>query len=339
MNKQKILLVDDEPQNLQLLRQLLKDDYDLVFAKSGEEALSAAVSQHPKLILLDVMMPDMDGHEVCRRLKQDMRCSDIPVIFVTAMSEESDEAKGFQIGAVDYITKPVRPSVVRMRVKSHLALSDQQHACQEQLKLQHRELINTRLNSLQMLGMAAEYKDNETGLHVLRMSHYSHLLAKAYGWNEEACILMLHAAPMHDVGKIGTPDYILGKPGKLDADEWEIMKQHPKIGAHIIGEYAKDSELFEMARVIALTHHEKWNGKGYPNSLAGEDIPIVGRIVAIADVFDALTTRRPYKEAWPIEKAVNLLKDEAGQHFDPALVDLFLEIMPNVLNIRERWIE
>jgi putative two-component system response regulator len=150
---------------------------------------------------------------------------------------------------------------------------------------------------------------------------------------------MLHASPMHDVGKIGTPDHILGKPGKLDADEWEIMKQHPEIGAQIIGEYAKDSELFEMARVIALTHHEKWNGKGYPNGLAGEDIPIVGRIVAIADVFDALTTRRPYKEAWPIEKAVELLKDEAGQHFDPALIDLFIEILPNVLNIRERWME
>jgi putative two-component system response regulator len=339
MDKQKLLLVDDEPQNLQLLRQILKDDYDLVFAKSGEDALGAAVSQHPDLILLDVMMPGMDGHEVCRRLKQDMRCSDIPVIFVTAMTEESDEARGFELGAVDYITKPVRPSVVRMRVKSHLALSDQQRACQSMVKQKHHALIETRLYSLQMLGKAAEYKDNETGLHVIRMSHYSALLAAAYGWNEEACILMLHAAPMHDIGKIGTPDRILGKPGKLDPDEWEIMKQHPEIGAKIIGDYAKDSELFEMARIIALTHHEKWNGTGYPAGLAGEAIPIVGRIVAIADVFDALTTKRPYKEAWPVEKSVSLLQEEAGHHFDPTLVELFLSILPKALEVRAKWME
>ena len=339
MNKQKLLLVDDEPQNLQLLRQILKDDYDLIFAKSGEDALAAVISQQPDMILLDVMMPGMSGHEVCRRLKEDPRCSAIPVIFVTAMSEESDEAQGFQLGAVDYITKPVRPSVVRMRVKSHLALSDQQRACQIAVRKQHRELIETRLHSLQMLGKAAEYKDNETGLHVVRMSHYSALLATAYGWNEEACTLMLHAAPMHDIGKIGTPDHILGKPGKLDPDEWEIMKQHPAVGAEIIGEYARDSELFEMARVIALTHHEKWNGTGYPSGLAGEDIPTAGRTVAIADVFDALTTKRPYKEAWPVEKAVSLLQEEAGRHFDPALVEVFISILPKVLEVRDKWME
>lgn len=339
MDRQKILLVDDEPQNLQLLRQILKDDYDLVFAKSGDDAIRNVVTHQPDLILLDVMMAGMDGHEVCRRLKEDKRCCHIPVIFITAMSDEDDEAKGFELGAVDYITKPVRPSVVKMRVRTHLAMSDQQHACQQQVKLQHHALLDTRLHSLQMLGKAAEFKDNETGLHVLRMSHYSHLLAKAYGWNEEACTLMLHAAPMHDVGKIGTPDHILGKPGKLDVDEWEIMKRHPEIGAQIIGEYAKDSDLFEMARVIALTHHEKWNGKGYPNALAGEAIPVSGRIVAVADVFDALTTRRPYKSAWSVEQAVRLLKDEAGQHFDPALVGLFMDNLPQVLQIRDRWME
>jgi len=339
MNKQKILIVDDEPANLQLLRQILKDDYDLVFAKSGEDALKNAIEHQPHLILLDVMMPIMDGHEVCRRLKADHRCTHIPVIFVTAMNDEMDEAKGFGLGAIDYITKPVRPSVVRMRVKSHLALADQQRACRKQVVLQHQELIETRLRSLQMLGKAAEYKDNETGLHVVRMSHYSALLARAYGWNEQACTLMLHAAPMHDIGKIGTPDHILRKPGKLDAEEWEIMKQHPTVGAEIIGEYSEGSELFKMARVIALTHHEKWNGTGYPNGLAGEDIPIAGRIVAIADVFDALTTRRPYKEAWPIDKAIGLLEDETGKHFDPTLMGLFLSILPKMMEVRERWLE
>lgn len=339
MNKQKILLVDDEPQNLQLLRQILKDDYELVFAKSGEDALKQTLSHHPDLILLDIMMAGMDGHEVCRRIKADNRSNRIPVIFITAMIDEEDEAKGFELGAVDYITKPIRPSVVKMRVRTHLALCDQQRACQQRVEQQHDALLNTRLHSLQMLGKAAEFKDNETGLHVLRMSHYSRLLAQAYGWNEEACTLMLHAAPMHDIGKIGTPDRILGKPAKLDQDEWVIMKQHAEIGAQIIGDYAKGSELFEMARIIALTHHEKWNGTGYPHGLTGENIPIAGRIVAIADVFDALTSQRPYKAAWPIERAVALLKEEAGQHFDPTLVELFIGILPEIVEIHERWLE
>ncbi|MDX8398891.1 MAG: two-component system response regulator [Gallionellaceae bacterium] len=339
MSRQKLLLVDDEPQNLQLLRLILRDEYDLIFAKSGEDALNVVLEHHPDLILLDVMMPGMDGHEVCRRLKEDKRCCYIPVIFVTAMNEENAEAKGFELGAVDYITKPVRPSVVRMRVKSHLALNDQQRVCQQRVIQEHQALIDTRLHSLQMLGKAAEYKDNETGLHVVRMSHYSKLLAEAYGWASEDCTLMLHAAPMHDIGKIGTPDRILGKPGKLDAEEWEIMQQHPVVGAKIIGDFAKDSELFKMAQVIALTHHEKWDGSGYPQGLAGEAIPIVGRIVAIADVFDALTSKRPYKDAWTIEKTVQLIKSEAGQHFDPTLINLFVDILPQVLVVRERWME
>lgn len=339
MDRQKILLVDDEPQNLQLLRQILKDDYDLVFAKSGSDAVSSALEHHPDMILLDVMMPGMDGHEACRILKEDHRTRHIPVIFVTAMNEESDETKGFELGAMDYITKPVRPAVVRMRIKSHLALSDQQRACQLRVEQQHQQLIDSRLQSLQMLGKAAEYKDNETGLHVVRMSHYSALLAKAYGWQHEDCTLILHASPMHDIGKIGTPDHILGKPGKLDPGEWEIMKQHPEVGAKIIGDVASESELFEMARVIALTHHEKWNGSGYPRGLKGEGIPAVGRIVAIADVFDALTSKRPYKEAWPIEKAMAHMQNESGKHFDPALIDLFGGILPKVIEIRDRWME
>jgi len=262
MNREKLLLVDDDPQNLQLLRRILQDEYDLIFAKSGEDALDAVLEHHPNLILLDIMMPGMDGYEVCRRLKEDKRCCYIPVIFVTAMNEESDETKGFELGAVDYISKPVRPSVVRMRVKSHLALNDQQRACQQRVIQEHQALIDSRWHSLQMLGRAAEYKDNETGVHVVRMSHYCKLLVEAYGWAGEDCTLMLHAAPMHDIGKIGTPDQILSKPAKLDADEWQIMQQHPVVGAKIIGDFAKDSELFEMAQVIALTHHGSGTAAG-----------------------------------------------------------------------------
>lgn len=303
MDRQKILVVDDEPQNLQLLRQILKDDYELCFARRGEDALSIAIEQQPHLILLDVMMPGMDGHQVCGRLKADHRCSHIPVVFVTAMSDDEDETKGFKLGAVDYMTKPVRPAVVRARVRTHLELSDRHRACRTQVILAHGELLDSRRRSLQMLGKAAEYKDNETGLHVKRISRYSTLLAKAYGWNPGACALMLEASAMHDVGKVAIPDSILLKAGPLSAEERRIIEKHPEIGAAIIDEAADDSDLFRLAREIALTHHEKWNGKGYPKGLAGDLIPTSGRIVAIVDVFDALTSKRPYKKAWTVEEA------------------------------------
>ncbi|MEG3641505.1 HD domain-containing phosphohydrolase [Magnetococcus sp. PR-3] len=339
MDQQTLLLVDDEPRNLQLLRQILKADYQLLFAKSGQEALERAFEQRPDLILLDVMMPDLDGYTVCAQLKQDARTRHIPVIFVTAMSEESDEARGFELGAVDYIAKPVRAPVVRARVRNHLTLVDQHRACAKEVTKRTEELMETRLASLQMLGKAAEYKDNETGLHVIRMSNFAALLAEKYGWNSDDCGLMLHASAMHDIGKIGIPDRILLKPGKLDDAEWGVMRKHPGIGAGIIGRYSGQSRLFDMARQIALTHHEKWDGSGYPRGLAGEEIPISGRMVAIADVFDALTTRRPYKDPWPIEKTVETLKKDAGTHFDPRLVDLFIENLEGILAIKARWEE
>ena len=337
MNRQKILLVDDEPHNLQLLRQILKDDYTLIFAKNGKDALKNAVNSRPDLILLDVMMPDMDGYAVCRQLKQDRRIDDIPVIFVTALADEHDEAHGFQVGGIDYITKPIRPLTLKHRVKVHLMVNDQYRASQELVAEKSKELRNTRLRGLMMLGKAAEYKDNETGMHVQRMSRFSEVIARAYGWHNDACELILHAAPMHDIGKIGIPDNILQKPGKLDKDEWQIMKRHPQIGAGIIGEFQDNSELFTMAEVIAKTHHEKWDGSGYPRQLSGENIPVEGRIVAVADVFDALVSRRPYKAPWPTEKALALLKDERGSHFDPTFVDLFFDNLPEILKIKARW--
>lgn len=324
-NRPKLLLVDDEPTNLQVLRQILQDDYRLLFAKDGDKALELAVREVPALILLDVMMPGMTGHEACARLKADPATAAIPVIFVTALADVEDEAKGFEVGAVDYITKPVSPPIVRARVRTHLSL------------VRVDELKQTRLQIVQRLGLASEYKDNETGLHVIRMSHYARLLAEAAGFSAEAAEDLLNAAPMHDVGKIGIPDAILQKTGKLDDAEWQVMRQHAQIGADIIGEH--DSGLLKMARSIALTHHEKWDGSGYPNGLAGEAIPLEGRIVAIADVFDALTSVRPYKPAWPLDEAVALLRRESGRHFDPALVELFLGLMPEILQVMERWAE
>ncbi|PJZ48533.1 response regulator [Leptospira saintgironsiae] len=321
----KILVVDDEAANLQVLKQILQEDYRLFFAKDGLKALELAISEKPNLILLDVMMPGMTGHETCKKLRNEPSTSRIPVIFVTAMAEEEDEADGFEAGAVDYITKPVSPAIVKARVKTHLSL------------VRNEELKETRLQIIQRLGLAAEYKDNETGLHVIRMSHYSQTLAKALGHSEETAEKILHASPMHDIGKIGIPDSILQKPGKLDPEEWEIMKTHSKIGAEIIGDH--DSSLLQMAKSIALNHHEKWDGSGYPNGIMGDAIPIEARIVTIADVFDALTTERPYKKAWSIEDAVNHIRKGAGSHFDPGLVPVFLNLMPELLEIRERWAE
>ena len=320
-----LLVVDDEPANLQVLRHILQEDYRLLFAKDGAKALELAAREKPELILLDVMMPGMTGYEVCAQLKATPATSAIPVIFVTALADVEDEAQGFAVGAVDYITKPVSPAIVKARVRTHLSL------------VRVEELRETRLQIVQRLGLAAEYKDNETGLHVIRMSHYSRVLALAAGFSEAQAEELLNAAPMHDVGKIGIPDAVLRKPGKLDGEEWEVMKQHAQIGADIIGEHP--SGLLRMAREIALNHHEKWDGSGYPRGISGAEIPVEARIIAIADVFDALTSERPYKKAWPVEEAVQLLREQSGRHFDPELVELFLGQLPAILEIKERWAE
>lgn len=324
-SKPTLLLVDDEPANLRVLKHVLGEKYSLVYAKNGVEALRVAQTQLPDLILLDIMMPGMTGFEVCKELKRELITRAIPVIFVTALSDEQDEAEGFAVGGVDYITKPISPAVVQARVNTHLSL------------VQADELKRTRLQVVQRLGRASEYKDNETGMHVLRMSHYSKVLALAYGFSEQQAETLLHAAPMHDIGKIGIPDHIMLKPGKLTEEEFEVMKTHPQIGAEILGE--ADSDLLRIAKSVALTHHEKWDGTGYPNGLKAEDIPIEGRIVAIADVFDALTSKRPYKDAWSVEKTMDLIKRESGVHFEPKLVELLEANLPAILEIKERWKE
>ena len=257
-----ILAVDDEASNLQLLRQILQDHFRLRFAKDGPRALELAREETPDLILLDVMMPGMSGYEVCAALKADPALAAVPVIFVTALNDTSDEVEGFEAGAVDYITKPVSPPIVRARVRTHLSL------------VRMEELRASRL---------------------------------------------------------------LLKPGPLDPDEWKIMQGHAHIGAEIIGQH--DHGVLGLARNIALTHHEKWDGSGYPNGLAGKDIPLEGRICAIADVFDALTSIRPYKKAWTEGEALDFLVKQKGKHFDPVLVDLFLAQMPAIRAIRERWAE
>lgn len=324
-HRPRLLLVDDEPTNLQVLRHVLQEDYRLLFATDGAKALDIARRQRPDLVLLDVMMPAMDGYTVCRTLKADAELAGVPVIFVSALSDVGDETRGFDAGGVDYIAKPVSAPVVRARVRTHLSL------------VRTEELRATRLQIVQRLGRAAEYKDNETGMHVIRMSHYAQMLALAIGMSEAWAEDLLNAAPMHDVGKIGIPDAVLQKPGKLDAEEWAVMQRHAEIGAEIIGDHP--AGVLRLARLIALTHHEKWDGSGYPKGLVGDAIPLEARIVAIADVFDALTSRRPYKAAWSMDDAFAYLREQAGKHFDPALVEPFTALQPQILAIRERWAE
>lgn len=324
-SRPKLLVVDDEPLNLQVLRQILQQDYQLLFARDGEKALALALAERPDLILLDIMMPGITGLETCQRLKQQPETQGIPVIFVTALSDDRDETEGFAVGCVDYITKPVSAPIVLARVKAQLSL------------VSAETLRTTRLQVIQRLGRAAEYKDNETGLHVIRMSHFAREIALAAGMGEADAEELFNAAPMHDVGKMGIPDAILCKPGKLTPEEWEIMKQHARIGAEIIGD--DSSTLLQMAHRIALCHHEKWDGSGYPQGLAGKAIPIEARIIALADVFDALTSKRPYKEAWPIETTVEYIQNESGKQFDPELVAAFIQALPKITAIRAQLLD
>jgi putative two-component system response regulator len=336
--KPTILVVDDSPDNLEVLSGILKKEYKVKVAPNGDKALRIAQGVgKPDMILLDIMMPNMDGYEVCRRLKSDPITSEIPIIFVTAKTEVADEHKGLELGAVDYITKPISPPIVLIRVRTHLALYNQKRELERMVRERTRELLDTRLEIIRNLGRAAEFKDNETGLHVIRMSHYTRLMAETLVSSKEWTDLLFNAAPMHDIGKIGIPDRILLKPGKLDDDEWKIMRCHPGYGNAIIGN--QNSDLLRMSKEIALTHHEKWDGTGYPNGLKGKDIPLSGRIVAIADVFDALTSERPYKKAWSVEKTLEVIDKDSGTHFDPELTKIFHEVLPEVLKIKKQYEE
>jgi len=323
MQHGKLLVVDDEPSNLALIEQILGEDYNLVFARNGQEALAAVAKHAPVMLLLDVQMPDMDGYEVCRRLKASPGGDQIPVLFITSRSDEIDENEAFEAGGVDFITKPISPLVLRARVRTHLSL------------VRATDLERSQRDAIDMLARAGHFRDNDTGVHIWRMADYSALLAEAVGWSEESVALMKLAAPMHDTGKMGIPDAILQKPAKLDAAEWAVMKTHARIGHDILAR--SEARVFKLAAEIALYHHERWDGSGYPEGLAGTEIPQSARIVAVADVFDALSMRRPYKDPWPVERVVETLNAEAGHHFEPELITLFNASLERILEIKATW--
>lgn len=334
--KQTILIVDDMAENIFVLNEILNKKYNIQVATNGEKVLKIVDSENkPDLILLDVMMPNMDGYEVCRRLKKNPGLSKIPVIFVTALGDVNDESKGFEVGGVDYIVKPVSPLVVLARVKTHLELFDQSRVLEERVSDRTRELNETSVEIIRRLGRAVEYMDNETGMHVVRVSYYVAIIAEELGFSKDETDMISNAAYMHDIGKIGVPEKILTKPGRFTEEERHIMQSHCAVGYEILGDHK--SKLLQYASVGAFTHHERWDGTGYPSKLKGEDIPLVGRIFAIADVFDALTSYRPYKEPWTINVAIEHMKNQSEKHFDPKIVKIFIKKLPEIINIMEKF--
>ena len=335
LSKCKVLVVDDTEANIDILVDTIESDYDVSVAMDGQGALEIVAEETPDLILLDIMMPGMDGYEVCQRLKSDEKTKDIPIIFLTAMTEEQDEARGLALGAVDYVTKPFSPDLIKSRVKNHLKLKMHRDNLERLVKERTHELENSYRTAIFMLGEAGHYNDTDTGVHIWRMAAYSAAIAEHLGWDSQKVELLSLAAPMHDTGKIGIPDGILKKPAKLDKDEWQIMQSHSRVGYKILCQ--GDAPLFKLAAEVALSHHEKWDGSGYPEGLKGEEIPENARIVAIADVFDALTMKRPYKEPWPLEDAFAEIEKCAGTHFDPAMVTCFLDIKEKIIHIKSQW--
>lgn len=346
LNNSRILLVDDEPANIKLLRKMLAGQgYNhLVEIQDPREVLAAYQQERPDLILLDINMPHLDGYAVMDQLKALQDPLMPPILVLTAQHQREYMLRALDGGARDFLSKPFDRNELLMRVRNllevqlaHRMMHDQNALLEQKVAERTRELDSTRLQVIRRLGRAAEFRDNETGLHVVRMSKFAVILARSLGWSDEECELLLSASPMHDLGKIGIPDHILLKPGKLTADEYSVMQEHAQIGATLLE--GDDSPLFTLAREIAESHHEKWDGSGYPKGLAGEAIPLSGRITALADVFDALTSSRPYKKAWAIEDALSFIKDQSGRHFDPVLVEHFERCLPEILAVRQAYLD
>jgi putative two-component system response regulator len=342
MKNSLIMMVDDEQINLKLLGAMLEASgyHRLVAIQDPREVLASYQAQKPDLILLDLNMPYLDGYDVMDQLRELTDPLLPPIVVLTAQQGKEFLLRALRSGARDYLSKPLDMAELMARVGSmleirwtHRQLFEQKNNLEQKVQERTAELMQTRLQVVQRLGRASEYRDNETGKHIIRVSRTAALIAKSLGQSESACEMLIHATPMHDVGKIGIPDAILLKKGKLGPAEWEVMKTHTTIGAMILE--GDSSDLLLLAKEIALSHHERWDGTGYPRALAGEGIPLAGRIVALADVFDALTSSRPYKEAWTVEKALDKIRSAAGSQFDPKLVEIFLDQLKAILSIRD----
>ena len=336
-SRYQILVVDDDADNREFLKQILQEHYQVAFSVDGKQALEVVKQIGPDLILLDIMMPEMDGYETCKILKSDLDTAKIPVIFTADMNKVEDETHGFEVGCVDYITKPVSKPVVLARVATQLSLHNQRRELEEEANERTAIYQESQKAAIYMLGEAGHYNDDDTGYHIWRMGAYSEAIARSAGWDVAKAEELQLAAAMHDTGKMGIPDSVLKKKGRLSMEEWQIMKSHTTMGHDILSK--SKAEVFRISSEIALYHHEKWNGKGYPKGLKGEEIPVSARIVAIGDVFDALTMKRPYKKAWPIDDSFDEIERNAGTHFDPVLIDCFFKIKTEIIDIKKKWKE
>lgn len=340
-----LLIVDDNPENRALLAGLLRPYYRLQIAVGGAQALELCQKKKPDLVLLDIMMPEMDGYEVCQRMQDDLDLRDIPVIFLTAKSQIEDEQRGFDVGAVDYIQKPISPPILLARTRTHLRLrqtmkllAEQNETLEQKVKARTHELEMLQDATIIAMASLAETRDNETGNHIRRTQRYVEVLAKqllaeglfAEELTTESITALYKSSPLHDIGKVGIPDQVLLKPGKLTEDEFETMKQHTVLGRDVIESVEKcidfQCDFLTFAKDIAYSHQEKWDGSGYPQGLRGEEIPLCARLMAIADVYDALISKRVYKPAFSHEKAVTIIEEGSGCHFDPTLVSAFLHV-------------
>jgi putative two-component system response regulator len=342
LSKCRVLLVDDSPANLDVLVETLKDEHILSVATDGPLAITLTRKVRPDIILLDVMMPSMDGFQVCEVLRGDEQTRDIPIIFLTALEQPESKVRAFDTGAVDYITKPFHPAEVRSRLRTHLSLvmarrelAKQNDILDRRVRERTRELDINQKETIIRLSLAAEHRDTDTGAHIRRIQEYCVILARQCGLPEQEAQDIALASTMHDLGKIGIPDAILNKPGPLTREEWVVMRKHPLIGATILEN--SRSRLINLSRSIALRHHEHFNGRGYPHGLVGEAIPLAGRIVGLVDVLDALTSKRPYKPAWEFDRAVAAIAAERGSHFDPQLVDMFMASLGKMQAVHAKW--
>lgn len=350
MDPPRILIADDNKQILEALADvLMAQNYEIVRATDGNEAMKKIVSDEPDVIILDINMPEMTGLEVLSRIKLDKKLEHIPVIIITGQDDITMRVEALKLGADDLLLKPPLMAELKARVKTLVKvkayndymkktrnlLEAEVHKRIEELSTIHEKLRTASLDTIFLLSRASEYKDKDTSEHIQRMSHYTAALARETGFSPERAEVLLYSSSMHDIGKMGIPDRILLKPGKLTDDEWELMKQHTTIGAGILD--SPNNDFIRTGKIIALTHHEKWDGTGYPQGLKGEAIPVEGRISAIADVYDALTTKRPYKEAFDNETAFSIIVKDSGSHFDPELIESFLNIKEEILQIQKTF--
>lgn len=342
----RILLIDNTELNITLLKHLIKKipEYESIAFTNPVKALLWCRDNEPDLVVVNYAMPEMDGIQFTQQFRGFVNNEDIPVLMVTANSDTSIRQKALASGVTDFLNKPLDNIEFITRARNMLALRQSQKALidraawlDDEVRKATAKIKDQERETIFCLAKAAEYRDPETGAHIQRMAHYSKHIAHVLGLSLQKQELLLEAAPMHDIGKVGIPDAILLKPGRLTPEEFVIMKQHAAIGYELLN--ANSAPLLKIAAEIALTHHEKYDGSGYPNSLSGENIPLFGRIVAVADVFDALTSERPYKKAWPVEEACQLLRDGSGKHFDPSCVDAFFSDFDEIIKIKNTFLD